>query len=72
MVELVYKLIDKSYSECLKSLEVRFKFFLVHKHIYIYIYMDANTDHFTPYMDANTDHFTPLVLHVWGNETSGL
>ena len=55
VVELVYKFDEKSYRECEKvsrSLKyVRFKIIFVHKHIYIY-------------MDTNTDHFTPLVLHV--------
>ena len=38
-----------------RSLKYDSNFFFVHKHIYIYIYMDTTTD-----------HFTPLALRVWG------
>ena len=41
-----------------RSLKYDSKIFLVHKHIYIYV-------------DTNTDHFTPLALHVRGNSLHG-
>ena len=54
-----YKFDEKSYRECESIAKVRFKFFLVHKHIYIHtIYI---------YMDTNTNHFNPLTLCVRGN-----
>ena len=40
-----------------QSLKYDSKFFFVHKHIIIYIYVDTNND-----------HFTPLALRVRGND----
>ena len=58
VVELVNKFVEKSYCDCLKSesiAKVRFKYFFVHKHIYLstYIYMDTSPDHIYP---ARTAH----------------
>ena len=50
VVELVYKLDEKSYRECLVSRSLKYD--SVHKHIYVYIYiylpMDTSPDHITP------------------------
>ena len=61
VLEPVYKFDEKSYRECLKGksiAKVRFNFFLT-TNIYIYIYQDTKTN-----------HFTPLALHVRGNYDS--
>ena len=58
MIELVYKFDEKSYRRCLKSesiAKVRFKF------------LESTNIMYKIYMDTNTDHFTPLMLHVRGN-----
>ena len=58
MIELVYKFDENSYCVSSKGksiAKVRFKLFLDHKHINIYIYMDTNPN-----------HFTLLALRVWG------
>ena len=55
MVELVYKFDEKSYHKCLKRLKYEPKISFGSQ-TYIHIYMDTNTD-----------HFTPLALRVWGN-----
>ena len=36
------------FEKVIRSLKYDSNFFLVHKHIYIYIYEDTNTNHFTP------------------------
>ena len=56
MVELVYKLDEKSYRECLKGESIAKVRFFVHKHIY-------------RHMDTSPDHITPCSrMHVQGND----